>query len=74
VDGHTADLAVLVGRLTAAEGAEMSARMTGRWGRSRIAHAGADTYLGLQEMMGTIPVSATRAMARFIVDYCGVSD
>jgi phosphopentomutase len=34
----------------------------GRWGRSRIAHAGADTYLGHQEMMGTIPDALRRAV------------
>ena len=30
------------------------------WGKSRIAHPGADTYLGHQEMMGTIPPAPER--------------
>lgn len=49
-------------RLAGPEGADVSARVTGRWGRSRIAHAGADTYLGHQEMMGTIPESPRRTV------------
>jgi phosphopentomutase len=34
---------------------QTGAGATGSWGRSRLAHLGADTYLGHQEMMGTIP-------------------
>jgi phosphopentomutase len=49
-------------RLTAPENAEVPTGVTGRWGRARVAHAGADTYLGHQEMMGTIPDSPQRTV------------
>jgi phosphopentomutase len=60
-------------RLAATETAGVPAKTTGAWGRSRIAHAGADTYLGHQEMMGTIPDSPQRVLiadvgAQLIVD------
>ncbi len=39
------------------------------YGRSRLAHQGADSYLGHQEMMGTIPSAPAALLMRQVAEY-----
>jgi phosphopentomutase len=58
-----------LGNLTTIKGVpEAKDSAIGAWGRAAIRHAGADTYLGHQEMMGTVPPSPAKSVLADIGD------
>jgi phosphopentomutase len=58
-----------LGNLTTIEGVPpVGDSAIGAWGRAAIRHAGADTYLGHQEMMGTVPPNAAKSVIADIGD------
>ncbi|MCW2808852.1 MAG: phosphopentomutase [Marmoricola sp.] len=58
-----------LGNLTTIKGVpEAKDSVIGGWGRAAIRHAGADTYLGHQEMMGTVPPSPAKSVLADIGD------
>jgi phosphopentomutase len=58
-----------LGNLTTIKGVpEAKDSVIGAWGRAAIRHAGADTYLGHQEMMGTVPPSPAKSVLADIGD------
>jgi phosphopentomutase len=58
-----------LGNLTTIKGVpEARDSAIGAWGRAAIRHAGADTYLGHQEMMGTVPPSPAKSVLADIGD------